>query len=250
MIVQDLNASMLQPSAPLPVSLVKWWRWYQELTGMADVEVAKHHVIRVQDKLFKCQEERRILNNQAGLIAEKLKEVYGELVQTRRDDPKYVQLTIMENKGLQEQTRIAAELRLLENAERDHFTELATAIKEYHDSQAMNAQKYKYLSILASAMLAIVSLCGSMVYNNRRIRDVRVVIADAQKKNEVTFNERFDLLEHNMSSNFSKINEALIKQADSYHIETAREVVETSFTKKNIFIGTFVLWLMYRFVNG
>lgn len=136
---------------------------------------------------------------------DKLKEIYGELVQTRRDDQKYVQLTILENKGLQEQTRIGVQLNQLENEERDHFTQLATAIKEYHDSQAMNAQKYKYLSILASAFLAILSLSGSMIYNNRRIADVRNVIAEAQKNNDETFWRCFNTLQTESSQKFSQI---------------------------------------------
>ena len=208
-IIQDLNAASLQPSSPIPIRLVNWWKWYQQLTGLDTVEVAKQHVIRVQDTLFKCQEERRNLNRQSSLIHDKLKEIYAELVQTKRDDPKYVQLTIMENKGLQEETRIRNQLNLLENEERDHFTQLATAIKEYHDSQAMNAQKYKYLSILASAFLAILSLTGSMIYNNRRIVDVRNVIAEAQRKNEATFRESFNFLEQSSNQKLSEIIETL-----------------------------------------
>lgn len=268
-IIQDFNAASLQPSTPIPKRLINWWRWYQQLTGMEDIEVAKQHVISVQDKLFKCQDERRLLTNQASLVADKLKEVYGELIQTKRDDPKYVQLTIMENKGLQEQSRIGAQLRLLENAERDHFTELATAIKEYHDSQAMNAQKYKYLSIVASAALAIISLCGSMVYNNRRIRDVRIVIADAQQKNEATFKECFESLEQRMKTDFSKISEQLSKnyaavaqsagdRLNEGESETSKDIVyengdETDInailSNKNIWIGTLML-LLYIYSRG
>lgn len=37
-------------------------------------------------------------------INDKLKEVYSELIQIKRDDPKYVQLTIIENKNLQDRS--------------------------------------------------------------------------------------------------------------------------------------------------
>ncbi|XP_015515298.2 uncharacterized protein LOC107220986 [Neodiprion lecontei] len=205
-IIQDVSSPQkLQTISPLPQRLVNWWQWYQQLTGMDKVEIAKHHVIEVQNRLFQCQDKRRNLTNQANIVNEKLKETYGELVQTRRDDPKYVQLTIMENKGLQEQSKIGLQLNMLENEERDHFTELATAIKEYHDSQAMNAQKYKYISILASAFLAILSLSGSMIYNNRRIADVRNVIADAQEKNDKTFKQCFHSLQNDSNKKFSQI---------------------------------------------
>lgn len=167
--------------------------------------MAKRQMIEVQNKLFQCQDKRRNLTHQANVVNDKLKEIYGELVQTRREDPKYVQLTILENKGLQEQTRIGVQLNLLENEERDNFTQLATAIKEYHDSQAMNAQKYKYLSILASAFLAILSLSGSMIYNNRRIADVRNVIAEAQKKNDLTFQQCFTSLQSESEKKLSRI---------------------------------------------
>ncbi|XP_008213871.1 uncharacterized protein LOC100678603 [Nasonia vitripennis] len=208
-IIQDFNTAALQPSTPLPKRLVNYWQWYQQLTGMDKVELAKQQVIMVQDKLFKCQDQRRELTRQATSVNEKLKEIYSELIQTKRDDPKYVQLTILENKGLQEQTRITGQLTLLEGEERDHFTQLATAIKEYHDSQAMNAQKYKYLSILASALLAIVSLTGSMVYNNKRIIDVRNVITQAQSSMETNLNEKFAAILKRIEKQEKNITSAL-----------------------------------------
>ncbi|XP_012286769.1 uncharacterized protein LOC105703175 [Orussus abietinus] len=213
-IIQDINVAALQPAAPLPKHLVNWWHWYQQLTGLDTIEVAKQQVIKVQDNLFKCQDQRRSITRQAVMVNEKLKEIYAELIQTKRDDPKYVQLTIMENKGLQEQARLHGELNLLEIEERDHFTQLTTAIKEYHDSQAMNAQKYKYLSILASALLALVSLAGSMVYNNRRIVDVRNVITEAQKSNEKSFRDYFSSLENATNQKFREVMTLLEKQTE------------------------------------
>lgn len=189
----------MEPSTPIPKYLVNWWKWYQQLTGLEDIEVAKRQMIAVQDKLFDCQDRRRELTNEASIVADKLKQVYGELVQTRREDSKYVQLTIIENKGLQEQGKIMSQLKLLEHEERDYFTQLATTIKEYHDSQTMNAQKYKYLSILASAVIAILSLGGSMVYNNKRIADVHKIIAAGQERNETIFKNYFGSLDNNIN---------------------------------------------------
>ncbi|XP_076247840.1 uncharacterized protein LOC143187490 [Calliopsis andreniformis] len=213
-LIQNLNATQLQPS-PLPNKVVKWWQWYQQITGLDTVELAKHQVISAQDKLFKCQDERRHLNRQAAIVTDKLKEVYSELINTKRDDPKYVQLTMIENKNLQDQAKIVSQLNLLEKEEKEHFTLLATAIKEYHDSQTMNAQKYKYLSILASAVLAIVSLTGSMIYNNKRITDVRNVIAEAQQKNESVFQNKLIATENNIETNFKVLLEKL-----EYNINT------------------------------
>lgn len=208
-IIQDFNAAALQPSSPLPRRLVNYWQWYQQLTGLDKVEIAKQQVIMVQDKVFKCQDQRRDLTRQAVLVNEKLKEIYSELIQTKRDNPKYVQLTIQENKGLQEQTRITGQLAILEGEERDQFTQLATAIKEYHDSQTINAQKYKYLSILASALLAIVSLTGSMIYNNKRILDVRNVITNAQNSMENNLNEKFAAILNRIEKQEKNITAAL-----------------------------------------
>ncbi|XP_012255917.2 uncharacterized protein LOC105685979 [Athalia rosae] len=223
-VIQDCSPQALQSVSPLPQRIINWWQWYQQLTGLDTVEVAKRQVIQVQDKLFECQDHRRSLTRQANLVNERLKEIYGELIQTRRDDQKYVQLTIMENKSLQEQTKISGQLNILENEERDHFTQLATAIKEYHDSQAMNAQKYKYLSILASAFLAILSLSGSMIYNNRRIADVRNVIAAAQKNNDETFKQCFHSLQSESNKKFSMIMSTL---ATKTVIETSSQTEPT-----------------------
>lgn len=140
-------------------------------------------------------------------INDKLKEVYSELIQIKRDDPKYVQLTIIENKNLQDQAKIISQLNLLEKEEKDYFTLLATAIKEYHDSQTMNAQKYKYLSILASAILAIISLIGSMIYNNKRIANIQNIIYETQQKNENLLRSSFHSLEKDINTTFNKLIE-------------------------------------------
>ncbi|EZA62683.1 hypothetical protein DMN91_007595 [Ooceraea biroi] len=186
-IMQDLNAKALKANTPLPENIVKWWHWYNRLTGLDSVEMSKRQVIDLQNKLFECQDKRRTLNKNMTDITHTLQHIYGELVQTKRDDPKYVNLTIMENKNLQEQKKIIDELALSEVEERDKFTQLATAIKEYHDSQNLNATKYKYLSILASAVIAIVSLIGSIILNNRRILDVRNTIKTMQEENKALF---------------------------------------------------------------
>jgi len=182
--MQDSNTKALQPSTELPEKIVKWWQWYNELTGLNAVEAAKTQVVIIQDKLFQCQDNRRILSKELTSMTHKLQELYAELVQTKRDDPKFVHLTIMENKCLQEQRKVLNQLALTEKEESDNFTRLATAIKEYHDSQNLNAQKHKYLSILASAIIAIISLIGSMVLNNNRILDVRNTIQAVQEENE------------------------------------------------------------------
>ncbi|XP_043521682.1 uncharacterized protein LOC122534778 [Frieseomelitta varia] len=198
-LIQNVNASQLTPS-PLPKKVVIWWQWYQQLTGLDKVEIARQQVIFAQDKLFKCQDERRQLNREAIIINDKLKEIYSELIRIKRDDPKYVQLTIVENKSLQDQTRIVSQLNLLEKEEKDHFTLLATAIKEYHDSQTTSAQNYKYLSIIASAVLAIISLTGSIIYNNRRVANIQNVLSEAQQKNENVLRSNLLSLENSLNS--------------------------------------------------
>ncbi|XP_011866315.1 PREDICTED: coiled-coil domain-containing protein 51-like [Vollenhovia emeryi] len=187
-IIQDLNAKASESGAPLPDKVVKWWRWYNELVGMNTVETARKQVISLQDKLFECQDYRRKLNKDLTDVAFKLQNNYAELIQTKRDDPKYVELTIVEHKFLQEQKKVISQLALSEKEERDNFTQLATAIKDYHVSQNLNAQKYKYLSIIASAALAIVSLIGSMILNNWRILDIRNTVEVAQEKNQSLLN--------------------------------------------------------------
>lgn len=184
----------MEPSTDLPGRIVKWWQWYNQLTGLNAVEAAKRQVIVLQDKLFQYQDNRKILNRELTDVVHKLQAIYAELVQTKRDDPKFVQLTIIENKSLQEQNKILEQLALSEKEERDNFTQLATAIKEYHDSQNLNAQKFKYLSILASAIIAIVSLIGSFILNNKRILDVRNTIKTAEEKNESLFEENTNKL--------------------------------------------------------
>ncbi|XP_011143854.1 coiled-coil domain-containing protein 51-like [Harpegnathos saltator] len=183
-IIQDLNVKPLEPSTLLPKRVVKWWGWYHQLTGLDTVEAAKQQVIVLQDKLFECHDNRRLLNKQMTDITLKLQEVYGELIQTKRDDPKYVHLTIVENKNLQEQNKIINTLALLEKEEKDKFTQLATAIKEYHDNQNMSAQKYKYLSIIASVVVAMVSLIGSIIINNQKIYSIKNAIYESQGENK------------------------------------------------------------------
>ncbi|KAK0167614.1 hypothetical protein PV327_004988 [Microctonus hyperodae] len=250
-IIQDLKAASLEPTTPIPRKLVDWWKWYQQLTGLEDIELAKRQMIIVQDKLFNCQDQRRGLTNEASSIAEKLKEIYSELIQTRREDPKYVQLTIMENKALREQSRIMSQMNFLENEERDYFTQLATSIKEYHDSQAMNAQKYKYLSILASAVIAILSLGGSMIYNNKRIANVHKIIADGQEKNEILFREHFSSLEKSVQAVGNlliDVQKSPIKANDFPSTKSQENNNKELFFAKAIAVGSlgFLLYLWNR----
>ncbi|XP_076686285.1 mitochondrial potassium channel isoform X2 [Andrena cerasifolii] len=247
----DDGCGQLEPS-PLPRRVVKWMQWYQQLTGLDTVEMAKQQVMSAQDKLFNCQDGRRQLNRQATIINDKLKEVYSELIQTKRDDPKYVQLTIVENKGLQEQARIMSQLNLLDKEEKDHFTQLATAIKEYHDSQTMNAQKYKYLSILASAGLAIISLIGSMIYNNKRIVSVRNVITEAQERNETAFRDKFNSLESNMNTRMSTILKKLDNNKKPAVTSFVNEDLDTSVLTQHlhIILGVSVILLFWKAFIG
>ncbi|PBC25426.1 uncharacterized protein LOC107993261 [Apis cerana] len=232
-LIQNINGTQFEPS-PLPKKVVKWWQWYQQLTGLDKVELAKEQVIFAQDKLFKCQDERRHLNREAMTINDKLKEVYSELIQIKRDDPKYVQLTIIENKNLQDQAKIISQLNLLEKEEKDYFTLLATAIKEYHDSQTMNAQKYKYLSILASAILAIISLIGSIIYNNKRIVNIQNIIYEAQQKNENLLKSSFHSLEKDINTTFNKLIENNNKNINTtfHKIIESNNIIENN--KQNV----------------
>ncbi|XP_025986873.1 uncharacterized protein LOC105197435 isoform X3 [Solenopsis invicta] len=181
--MQDLNAKALEPNAPLPGKIIKWWQWYNQLIGMDTVEASRRQVIALQDKLFKCHDNRITLNKEFINITYKLQDLYAELLLTKREDPKFLQLTTEEHRSLQEKQKFLNQIELLEKEERDSFTQLATALKDYQVNQNLNAQKYKYLSIIASAIIAIASLIGSIVVNNKRILDVRCTIEVAQEKN-------------------------------------------------------------------
>ncbi|XP_076643301.1 mitochondrial potassium channel [Halictus rubicundus] len=248
--LQNVNTATLEPSV-LPKKFVIWWQWYQKLTGLDKVEMAKHQVIIAQDVLFKCQDERRNLNRQATIINNKLNEVYSELIQTRRDDPKYVQLTIIENKSLQDQARIISELNLLEKEEKEHFTLLMTAIKEYHDNQTIHAQNYKYLSMLASAVVAIVSLIGSMIYNNMRNANIRNVMLLGQEKNEKNLQNALHSIEDNINVKFTKIINKMDNDVNKPSLEnlgiSKDELKETAY---KFAIRGLVIYVLYRILMG
>lgn len=221
-IIQDLNAKPVEPTAPLPKRIVKWWTWYHQLTGLDAVEAAKQQVIILQDKLFECQNTRRSLNKQVTDISFRLQEVYNDLVQTKRDDPKYVDLTIKENKNLQDQKRIMKTLESLEKEEKEKFTQLATAIKEYHDNQNINAQKYKYLSIIASILVAMVSLIGSIILNNKKIVDVKHTIYEAQGKNESLIHINTNQL-HDLHKKFHSLEKIILQNVRNKENNTNKE---------------------------
>lgn len=230
-IIQDLNTKTLQANTELPEKIAKWWQWYNQLTGLNSVEAAKRQVIVIQDKLFQCQDNRRMLNKELTNMTHKLQELYAELIQTKRDDPKFVHLTVMENKCLQEQSKVFNQLTLTEKEESDNFTRLATAIKEYHDSQNLNAQKYKYLSILASAIIAIVSLIGSIILNNKRILDVRNTIKGIQEENKslhkLNTNQLSDLKKILLSFD-SKLSEQLTHVNEKENNNNSSNILTTS----------------------
>nr|XP_012221268.1 PREDICTED: uncharacterized protein LOC105671568 isoform X2 [Linepithema humile] len=215
-IVQDLRDQAV-PSAPLPKKIVKWWQWYNQLTGLDTVEAAKRQVITLQDKLFEYQDKRRISSREFANITEKSKDIMIELTQTKRDDHKYVYLTKMEHELALQQKRILNQLTFLEKEEKDMFTQLAIATKEYHDSQNLNSQKYKYLSILASALIGIVSLISSMILNNQRIVDVRNTVEKNQEKNEILFQANASQLSNLSQTNAKQLSD-LTKAVNSLRI--------------------------------
>jgi len=169
-----------------------------------------------------------------------LQNIYGELIQTKRDDPKYVNLTIMENKNLQEQKIVIDQLGLLEKEERDNFMQLATAIKEYHDSQNLNAQRYKYLSILASAVIAIVSLIVSLVsimLNNNRILNIRNTIKETQEKNQALLQTNVNQLSNltNMIQSIeNKFSQELFANKDKRKEDNLNTQTNTSHIRSNV----------------
>jgi hypothetical protein len=168
----------------------------------------------VQNTLFECQSQRRILSQQISLINESLKEIYSELIQTKRDNPKYVQLTILENKSLQEQSKITEQLNIIEKQEHDYFAQLATSIKEYHDCQVMNTQKYKYLSILASSFIAIFSITISIIYNNKRISDIKNAINEGELSIQNTFKTEFLKFFNNQAN--QNVKELNVQELNNY----------------------------------
>nr|XP_050865607.1 uncharacterized protein LOC127070976 isoform X1 [Vespula vulgaris] len=205
-IIQQLQNALIEPEKPLPRKLVTVWQWYQQLIGLHTVEKCREQVLLIQDCLYKCQEKRRYFRQEAFVISNKMKEIYDELLRTKRDDPKYVSLTIMENKNLQEQSTITEKLTLLEEEEKDRFVQLTTAIKEYHDAQIMSSQRYKYVSILASVIAAIFSLICSTIYNNKRIDDMKVAMSKVQENNKSTIIKCFDSLQLHVDEKLSKVN--------------------------------------------
>ncbi|KAL2713479.1 mitochondrial potassium channel-like isoform X1 [Vespula squamosa] len=205
-IIQELKNPSIEPEKPLPYKIVTLWKWYQQLVGLHTVEKCRQQVLLIQDSLYKCQEKRRYFRQEAFIISNKTKEIYNELLRTKRDDPKYVSLTITENKNLQEQTAITKKLTLLEEEEKDRFVQLTTAIKEYHDAQIMSSHRYKYVSILASVIAAILSLICSTIYNNKRIDDMKVAMSKVQENNKSTIIKCFDSLQLHVDEKLSKIN--------------------------------------------
>ena len=216
---------------------------------MDKIEFAKNQVIIVQDKLFKCQENRRNLMQNANLLNEELKEIYNELIQIKREDPKYVKLTILENKVLQKQIKVGNQLKFLEGEEKDYFTELAISIKEYQESQIIFTQRYKYLSILASALLAILSLISSIVYNNKKIQNIVHVINEAEHSIESNFNDKVEVIietielhEKKLALNYShKVNEVgILKLENNGHENFKTEIAMLTNVEKIKIISFFL----------
>ncbi|XP_015182803.1 PREDICTED: uncharacterized protein LOC107069757 isoform X1 [Polistes dominula] len=193
-IIQEFKAVPLQSEKPMPHRLVIWWQWYQQLTGLHSVEKARQQVILLQDLLMKCQEKRRTARQEAFMINNRIKEIYSEMLSTKREDPKYVKLTMEENNSLREQSIITEKLILLEEEEKDNFLYLTTTIKEYHDAQTMYSHKHKYVTILATITSAILSIICSLIYQSKRSEDMETILSLLQKNNESNIKKNFDSL--------------------------------------------------------
>lgn len=202
-IVQEFKAIPLKSEKPMPRKLVTWWHWYQQLTGLHSVEEARQQVTSLQNLLIKCQEKRRCTRQEAFIINNKIKEIYSEMLSTKREDPKYVKLTMEENNSLREQSIITEKLILLEEEEKDNFLHLTTAIKEYHDAQTMNSYRHRYVTILATITSAILSIICSLIYQNKRSEDMKTILSFIQDNNESNIRKNFDSLKKYFGENIS-----------------------------------------------
>lgn len=205
--LQQLKTVPPQPQKPIPKKMIHWWEWYQHLIGLNSVEEARQKVIMLQNELMKSHEMRNNLSQMALLKNNRMREIYDQLLRIRRDDPNYVNLTIEENKNLQEQKLVNERLQLIEREERDFFMHFTIAINEYQAAQALNAQKLKYLSFLASAIVGLLSLIMSIVYNDIRRKEMNRVLAEINEKNEASFKNYYNILKQTLENKVQNTTE-------------------------------------------
>lgn len=236
-IVQEFQAVPLKSEKPMPPRLVTWWQWYQQLTGLHSVEEARQQVISLQNLLIKCQEKRRCTRQEAFIINNKIKEIYSEMLSTKREDPKYVKLTMEENNSLREQSIITDKLILLEEEEKDNFLHLTTAIKEYHDAQTMNSHRHKYVTILATITSAILSIICSLIYQNKRSEDIKTVVSFIQNKNE-SYESNF---QKNIDSLKEYFDEKISSNNSSNQVEKQSQNTWTTYATWSCYVVT-VIW--------
>lgn len=205
--LKQLQTVPLQPQKPIPNKMIHWWEWYQQLIGLNSVEEARQKVIMLQNKLVKSHEMRSNVGQMALLKNNRMREIYDQLLRIRRDDPNYVNLTIEENKNLQEQKLISEQLQLIEREEKDIFMHFTIAINEYQAAQALNAQKFKYLSFLASAIVGLLSLIMSLVYNGRRTKEMNRMLAEISERNEASFKNYWNTVKETLEDKMQKTTE-------------------------------------------
>lgn len=199
------------------------------MTGLDKVEVSKQHLESLHKKFFEYEDHHKDLVRQMTEMEEKLQCIHSDMFQTNRADPKYLQLSISENKILQDQEKIKEELSLSDKELRDFYSQLATAFSEYHSNVSTSSRNYQYLSIVASAVISIVSITGSIIFYVTRKADLRKAVAEKLIPVETRINESSSALKNEIHSDTNSILNQLENQEKNIisallKLEAARRV--------------------------
>jgi len=123
--------------------------------------------------------ERRALQQQIMQLHMKLKELHAALDKVQRGEERYLTLLTEEYEVLREEKRINAAMTNAEQAERENFTALSSAVRESHERERARAERTKYWSIIGSGIGAAIGIIGTTVNNYRRTRELKALVRDS-----------------------------------------------------------------------
>ena len=123
--------------------------------------------------------KRRALQQQIMQVHMKLKELHAALDKVQRGDERYLTLLTEEYEVLRQEKQINAAMTDAEQAERENFGALSSAVRESHERERARAERTKYWSIIGSAIGATIGIIGTTVNNYRRTRELKSLVRDS-----------------------------------------------------------------------
>ncbi|XP_059619841.1 mitochondrial potassium channel-like [Phlebotomus argentipes] len=165
----------------------------EELSGVKEIRASQDEVIKIQDKLWDTQEERRLLLQNLLELRRNIQTLNNDIHAMEKGNPHYLELVKRQIELMQKEREADNYFQVVDASERNLFTHLTSAVKTSHEKERKQSENSKYFSMMLSMCTAVLGIVGSTVVYHLR------------NKNQKTLIDRSDRIEQEIVELKSKV---------------------------------------------